>query len=504
MRLCIGVIARILYFCASKGTTKKDVVEALVNAVDPESIYDIDSTTVTRIFNCTSALKPANNRAKTSSKRFIDVVPKSKNASLKAVSNEIESRVKILFVADKIDLLISLLLDIVENDTVIDSENSKSFEQYVGKTKEKLLEDDDYNFSELLAGLCLYSLSVVENSVGRGCDNENKPCAVSVAAKSAYQHNDKNGNIKDEYKQALTKAVAECGKPCVLCITEDYISSFNGKNRKQRVNTFCEYREQARDENSTKTYSDEDTTRFIVMSYEQNKHCLKCNKPFEYTSDNDGKLSGVLGEPVTAPNGITFLLCPNCKAKIKYEPRDVLNELANTKQQYLENDKLIDNAQRYINPEDIEKLMRELTTLIDSSKSDINLLKPLDSLCNYETDTKTPIVNIPAKPSDKIPPSPLESMVSGLVNYCYGAVNDIIENIKDENISKADNIRPCIHQAYLNLKGKDRTQSQIFYGLVDVLRELTGNRYSIEAYQTVIAYFVPQCSVFDRIGEEVQ
>jgi hypothetical protein len=235
-----------------------------------------------------------------------------------------------------------------------------------------------------------------------------------------------------------------------------------------------------------------------ALSGEQHGVCIRCSNWFKTTSKK-GKLD-LICEIVSAEDGTAFLLCPQCNYEVKDDPDEIIR-LAKLKEDYNTEARLINHAQSFIGQEDIEKLMRELTTILDKAKSDGSIL---NGLIDVPLDECTTPNSPPAKVSDKISDPLLCSKVSGYGNYCYYNIQSIINRISNENTSNVDNIRPCFNQAYRNLKDDSYSQSRIFNALVEILKMKTGNKYSQESYEAVISYLVPQCSVFERLTRGVQ
>ena len=229
MRLSIGVYIELLSLCMNSEETKANLARALVKAVDPEREYSIDDSYVVRLVKCLHDLTKPADVSVMKGLRFADVVPVARGISISELANEFAKTIMSKINFDKRGNLALAFMYIIKHDADVDK-NLKSFEEYVGKTKEAFLEQKEIYFPSLLAGMFLYSLLVVDNKAGRGCAIEEE-CPVAKANTDASKNHDKLHNKKPEYIANIAEAKKACKNVCVLHIDKEYMASFdNEKN----------------------------------------------------------------------------------------------------------------------------------------------------------------------------------------------------------------------------------------------------------------------------------
>lgn len=185
MRLCFGTFARVLRVCRRAGVSDCQLVGTMTRIIDPDCGYinPYNAQPVSRLLSCTQNF-PTNERQPGShAKKSGDTISK---VAILAIDYEIDNletyfaeRVVNLIDEDKKELVVLALLSIIKSDDTIDINNAKKFKKYIGTTKNALLEQGEYILSKLLAGLFLYCLLCVSNTVGKNyinlIDEEVKP-----------------------------------------------------------------------------------------------------------------------------------------------------------------------------------------------------------------------------------------------------------------------------------------------------------------------------------------
>lgn len=73
---------------------------------------------------------------------------------------------------DKKALAVLSLLAIIKKDNIIDRDKESSFEKYIGMKKSTLLNQIEFVLADFLAGILLYTITTVENKVGKDCVKE--------------------------------------------------------------------------------------------------------------------------------------------------------------------------------------------------------------------------------------------------------------------------------------------------------------------------------------------
>lgn len=184
MRLCFGVFAKVLNLCRLPNVTDKEIVGTLTLTVDPNCEYNKSTgSTVSRLLSCEQNLSNGmERRTKQKQKnnhqdfetglltnRLSNVVKAAQEANRSDVIERFKETVVGLIDGDKTVLAVRVLLDIINNDETlnVDKENATKFENYVGKTKNALLEQSEFVFADFLVGVFLYTAVAVKNSVGK-------------------------------------------------------------------------------------------------------------------------------------------------------------------------------------------------------------------------------------------------------------------------------------------------------------------------------------------------
>lgn len=180
MRLCFGTFARVLQLCKLDVISDPRLVGTMTRTIDPncEYIKSENATPVHRLLNCTGNLSPGNiidggtgviRRPGRSLSSVLILAPRADRGDLsKKFADDV---IGLLDENKKLNAVLALL-NIIQRDEVIDDDSAsgkkRSFEKYVGTTKNALLSQSDYVLSDLLAGIFLYTVAAgVVNTVGR-------------------------------------------------------------------------------------------------------------------------------------------------------------------------------------------------------------------------------------------------------------------------------------------------------------------------------------------------
>ncbi|MDP3057984.1 MAG: hypothetical protein Q8N36_00770, partial [bacterium] len=180
MRLCFGTFARVLQLCKLDVVTDPRLVGTMTRTIDPncEYIKSENATSVHRLLNCTGNLSLGNTtdsgtgvirRPGSSISRIILLAPRADRIEL---SRKFAEDVIGLLDENKKPNAVLALLNIIQRDEIIDDDSAsgkkRSFEKYIGTTKNALISQSEYVLSDLLAGIFLYTVaSGVVNTVGR-------------------------------------------------------------------------------------------------------------------------------------------------------------------------------------------------------------------------------------------------------------------------------------------------------------------------------------------------
>jgi hypothetical protein len=184
MRLCFGTFAKVLKLCKLPSVTDVQLVGTLTRTIDSTCEYgDSDGTAVSRLLSCTQNLsngqiRRTEQRSRTDhndfesgwgTNRLSNVVLAGQKANRNEVLQKIAANVLPLIDEDRKALAALAIIDIIKQDTVIDSDKRLSFEKNLDTTKKALLSQDKYILSELFTGVLLYSVVSVLNTVGKDC-----------------------------------------------------------------------------------------------------------------------------------------------------------------------------------------------------------------------------------------------------------------------------------------------------------------------------------------------
>jgi len=152
MKLCFGSFMAVLKLCKPKSVTQKKLCGTVLLSVAP--LYDItdEDGTVHDLLICRSNLSP-------------DVTDKAPTADVQETVIYFKKRVLPLLDANKMKSGILALKDIIEKDN--DIKPDVVVDRVSGKTKADLLKETTYVLEEVLAGLFLYTASVVNNTDGK-------------------------------------------------------------------------------------------------------------------------------------------------------------------------------------------------------------------------------------------------------------------------------------------------------------------------------------------------
>jgi len=188
MRLCFGTFARVLQLCKLDVVTDPRLVGTMTRTIDSDCQYikSENATSVHRLLNCTGNLSPGNiadggtgviRRPGRSISSVLILAPRADRTDLtQKFANDV---VGLLDENKKLNAVLALL-NIIQSDEFIDDDSAagkkRSFEKYVGTTKNALLSQSDYVLSEFLAGVFLYSVAAgVVNTVGKDSIDELTP-----------------------------------------------------------------------------------------------------------------------------------------------------------------------------------------------------------------------------------------------------------------------------------------------------------------------------------------
>ena len=174
MRLCFGTFAKVLRICRQETVTDRQLVSSMTRTIDPNCKYieQGSATAVSRLFSCEGNL--SSGKTDGGSGAYQKVGENLSNVTQLALKFKTEDlipkfqeTVVPLLNEDKKSLAVLALKDIIKRDVELDNDNKMSFEKYLGRTKEEIAVQTDFELAEFLAGLFLYTVVSVKNTIGK-------------------------------------------------------------------------------------------------------------------------------------------------------------------------------------------------------------------------------------------------------------------------------------------------------------------------------------------------
>ena len=169
MKLCFSSYAHILKDACYNTVTNKELIQTLVNTIDPNADYVENDTQVSRLYNGGTNFPVSTCNTKSDKRRndqpLTDIVSRAKKLDLYN-SNYIslfEENIKRLIDADKIDTAADNLLDVISDDTDINDHES-TFKSCTGYSVYDVGIHAKTRFYPFLAGLFLYIVLQNDNS----------------------------------------------------------------------------------------------------------------------------------------------------------------------------------------------------------------------------------------------------------------------------------------------------------------------------------------------------
>lgn len=164
-RLCFGTFIDVLVHCTKARVNKTLLTGAIIHTIDPDSKYMDKSDSACRALNhlykCTGDFTLTYSN-------IVQLAPTLKREDL---VQQFKSNVIELFDTDKREQAILTLCDIIKKDATLNyesgGENVVKFQSYIGKNLKNLLNDNEYILSDFLAGILLYTVSEIKNTVGK-------------------------------------------------------------------------------------------------------------------------------------------------------------------------------------------------------------------------------------------------------------------------------------------------------------------------------------------------
>ena len=172
MRLCFGTFAKVLNCCRQQiHITQTAFISRIAKIVDPKSIYQDYDAAISKLLHCERNFSFSD---KENPQRPI----------LDTIIREFETEITPFIDEDKKAKVILTLLGIIQKDSYIDTEKKATFQVYLGLDKQQLLQQSEYNISDFLSRLLLYTIyGNIDNCAGKNCINLITPDYIDSIAK---------------------------------------------------------------------------------------------------------------------------------------------------------------------------------------------------------------------------------------------------------------------------------------------------------------------------------
>ena len=170
MILCFGTFASILRLCKLPGVTDPQLVGTMTQTIDPNCQYmnSSNATPVSRLISCsggfpTNRIRGGSGVVKTGD-AISEVAVLAKSIMTESLVADFQLKVLELLDEDKKTLAVLALMDIIRRDETLDGTRKRTFEKYMGISKNALLTQRVLLLSHFLAGLFLYTVIIGRNS----------------------------------------------------------------------------------------------------------------------------------------------------------------------------------------------------------------------------------------------------------------------------------------------------------------------------------------------------
>lgn len=157
MKLCFGTFMKILDLCKYNITQENLITEIIRTIDDPKSRYITSKEAISKLKNCK-----------------IDYVFYSGNCdsipSQNVIIQNIRENVSPYIDEDKKATVMLMLLYIIQNESKTKNEKNEYFKKYFGVSRDQLLTQSEFQFSDFLCKVLLYTLcSNINNKIGEKC-----------------------------------------------------------------------------------------------------------------------------------------------------------------------------------------------------------------------------------------------------------------------------------------------------------------------------------------------
>ena len=303
-RLCFGTFARVLSLCKLPGISDPQLVGTMTRTVDPNCEYINNPPRVSRLLSCYGNLSDGAKRrvgqiaAKNTNdsvsefesgvetNRLSGVVELARTARRSYVVAAFEADVISMIDPDKCEQAVLALRYLIDNDKAIEDVKSESFEKYMGTTKNALLSQGECVFTDFLAGIFLYTVVCVVNTVGKNFVSD-------IFVKNAEENKDGSKfRFSDFYLGLFRDNKGSIN--FVDSYSEESSRSFKKEITDEAIITFDEYRTKVLAELpiwnllKERMYGDSEFDRQRIALEEQMKyfyHCLSSNHEEVLTSE---------------------------------------------------------------------------------------------------------------------------------------------------------------------------------------------------------------------------
>lgn len=177
--LCFGTFAKTLNFFRTEDISQKEFIAKMVEVIDPDNLcIQCDRYTkkdsvgngpvIAKFLKCEYNFK-FSDKTDTRSK-LLNELEENEKQKIQNISNSLKTNVCSYIVDRAKPLIILALLNIISEDECINKENGIAFKKYFGMSKQEFLRKNEYDFSELLCRVLLYTtLGGVNSEKGKNC-----------------------------------------------------------------------------------------------------------------------------------------------------------------------------------------------------------------------------------------------------------------------------------------------------------------------------------------------
>lgn len=176
MRLCFGVLGKILRACKLETVTDPMLIGTLTRTVDPTCQYaESEGSSISRLLSCGQNLSNGQERRVGRSgndlgyqtNRLSNVVSAAQTANVSVVARKVQDDFLQLIDEDKKRYIVPAIRDVIDQDDSLDVEKHMNFMKFFGVPKAEFLSVHVYELPRVIAQTLLFCCVAVKNSTGK-------------------------------------------------------------------------------------------------------------------------------------------------------------------------------------------------------------------------------------------------------------------------------------------------------------------------------------------------